>query len=58
MKKIVVMTATRAEYSLLAPIIQKMKKNKNFEVKVVVTGTHLSPEFGMTVKKLKKVEFM
>lgn len=54
MKKIVVMTATRAEYSLLAPIIQKMKKNKNFEVKVVVTGAHLSPEFGMTVNEIEK----
>lgn len=53
MKKIVILTSTRAEYGLLAPIIKKMSKNSQIDVCVVATGTHLSPEFGMTVNEIK-----
>lgn len=54
MKRIVVLTATRAEYGLLAPIIRKLMKYEDLEVKVVATGMHLSPEFGMTVNEIKQ----
>lgn len=54
MKKIAVLTATRAEYGLLLPLIKKMLKKKELAVKVVVTGAHLSPEFGMTVNEIEK----
>lgn len=54
MKKIIVLTATRAEYGLLAPIIKKLKKESGIDVKVVATGAHLSPEFGLTVNEIKK----
>ena len=53
MKKIVVATATRAEYGLLAPIIKKFQNDPDIDVRVVVTGAHLSPEFGMTVKEIE-----
>lgn len=52
MKRIVILTATRAEYGLLAPIIKKMSKEPEIDVRVAVTGAHLSPEFGMTVKEI------
>lgn len=54
MIKICVITATRAEYGLLAPIIKKMNNYTDFDVKVVVTGAHLSPEFGFTYKEIEK----
>lgn len=54
MKKIVVLTATRAEYGLLAPVIKKMDMDSQIDVRVVVTGAHLSPEFGMTINEIKK----
>lgn len=54
MKKIVVITSTRAEYGLLAPIIKKLGEYKDIDVRVAVTGTHLSPEFGMTIKEIEK----
>lgn len=54
MKKIVILTGTRAEYGLLSPIIKKLIASKNVDVKVVATGTHLSPEFGMTVMEIEK----
>lgn len=53
MKKIVIATATRAEYGLLAPIIKKFQNESDIDVRVVVTGAHLSPEFGMTVKEIE-----
>lgn len=52
-KKIIVLTATRAEYGLLSPIIHKMKNISMFDVNVAVTGAHLSPEFGLTYNEIE-----
>lgn len=54
MKKIVVATGTRAEYGLLSPIIKKLILSNKIDVRVVATGTHLSPEFGMTIEEIEK----
>ncbi len=54
MKIITVLTATRAEYGLLSPIIHALKECGEFEVRVVVTGAHLSPEFGLTYREIEK----
>ena len=56
-KKISVLTATRAEYGLLRPIISKLNKIDDFDIKIVVTGAHLSPEFGLTYKEIEKDGF-
>ncbi|MDF2803980.1 MAG: UDP-N-acetyl glucosamine 2-epimerase [Anaerocolumna sp.] len=53
-KKICVLTATRAEYGLLKPIIEKLQLIPEFDVKVVATGAHVSPEFGLTYKEIEK----
>jgi GDP/UDP-N,N'-diacetylbacillosamine 2-epimerase (hydrolysing) len=53
MKKLMIITATRAEYGLLSPVIKKLKKCPEIEVYVVATGTHLSNEFGMTVREIE-----
>lgn len=52
MKKLVILTANRAEYGLLSPIIKKFMIENEIEVKIVVTGAHLSPEFGYTVNEI------
>jgi len=52
MKKIVILTATRAEYGLLSPIIKKLNQEPEIDVRVVATGAHLSPEFGMTINEI------
>lgn len=54
MKTITVLTATRAEYGLLNPIIKALKECPEFCVKVVATGAHLSPEFGLTYNEIEK----
>lgn len=53
MRKIVILTATRAEYGLLKPVIKKIHADVNFDMRLAVTGTHLSPEFGMTVREIE-----
>lgn len=53
-KKITVLTATRAEYGLLSPIIHALKKIEAFEVRIVATGAHLSSEFGLTYKEIEQ----
>lgn len=54
MKKIVVLTATRAEYGLLKTLIQKLDIDVDIEMQLAVTGAHLSPEFGMTVREIER----
>lgn len=54
MKKLTIVTSTRAEYGLLRTLILRLLSDSFFEVKVVVTGTHLSSEFGMTVDEIIK----
>lgn len=58
MKKICVITATRAEYGLLAPIIRKLREYESAEfiTELIVCGTHLSDDYGMTVHEIEKDE--
>ncbi|WCG37230.1 UDP-N-acetylglucosamine 2-epimerase [Aerococcus urinaeequi] len=53
MKKICVVTGTRSEYGLLYPLIKRFYEDEEVELQLIVTGTHLSPEFGMTVKLIE-----
>lgn len=54
MKKILtIVTGTRAEYGLLKPIIEKFITQGLLEIRVVVTGSHLSQEFGLTYKEIE-----
>lgn len=54
MKKVCVLTATRAEYGLLKTVIKKLKQREEIDVRVVVTGAHLSSEFGLTYREIAK----
>ena len=51
MKKIAVVTATRAEYGLFSSVIKELRKRESDDLKVdlIVTGTHLSEQYGMTI---------
>jgi GDP/UDP-N,N'-diacetylbacillosamine 2-epimerase (hydrolysing) len=55
MKKIGVVTATRAEFGLLAPVIRELRTYESDELKVdlIVTGTHLSDFYGNTVEEIR-----
>ena len=54
MSKIAVVTATRAEYGLLSPVIKelRMRESNDLKVELIVTGTHLSDKYGRTIKEI------
>jgi UDP-N-acetyl-D-glucosamine 2-epimerase, UDP-hydrolysing len=54
MKKIAVVTATRAEYGLLSPVIKELRKQEtdDLRVELIVTGTHLSDKYGRTIEEI------
>jgi GDP/UDP-N,N'-diacetylbacillosamine 2-epimerase (hydrolysing) len=56
-KKICVITGTRAEYGLLSPLMKAIQKEDAFELQVLVTGMHLSPEFGLTYQQIENDGF-
>lgn len=51
MKRIAVVTSTRAEYGLLSPVIKELRKyeSDDLQVDLIVTGTHLNEQYGMTI---------
>lgn len=53
-RKICVVTGTRAEYGLLYWLMQEIVQDNDLELQVIVTGMHLSPEFGLTYKEVEK----
>ncbi|MCA9766660.1 MAG: UDP-N-acetylglucosamine 2-epimerase (hydrolyzing) [Carnobacterium sp.] len=53
MKKICVVTGTRAEYGLLMPLLERIKNDEELDLQLLVTGMHLSPEFGLTYKLIE-----
>ena len=56
-RKICVITGTRAEYGLLFWLFKEMQEDPAIELQIVVTGTHLSPEFGLTHEIIEKDGF-
>jgi GDP/UDP-N,N'-diacetylbacillosamine 2-epimerase (hydrolysing) len=51
--KICVVTGSRAEYGLLRRVMQGIQDAPDMNLQVVVTGMHLSPEFGMTIQEIR-----
>lgn len=57
-RKISVVTGTRAEYGLLRWIIQYIHEDPDLELQLLVTGMHLSPEFGLTYRAILEDGFI
>jgi len=53
-RKICVVTGTRAEYGLLYWLMKEVQEDNDLELQLIVTGMHLSPEFGLTYKEIEK----
>ena len=53
MRTICVVTATRAEYGLLRPVVQKLAADDGLRLQLVVTGAHLCPWLGETVREIE-----
>lgn len=52
-KTLAIVTGTRAEYGLLRPVIQCLTRRDNLNAALLVTGAHLAPEYGSTVREIE-----
>jgi len=52
-RKICVVTATRAEYGAMRCLLEEIDNDPDLILQLIVTGTHLSPEFGYTLKEIE-----
>ena len=53
-RKICVVTGSRAEFGLLFWVLKELLDDKDIKLQLVVTGMHLSKEFGYTYKEIEK----
>jgi GDP/UDP-N,N'-diacetylbacillosamine 2-epimerase (hydrolysing) len=58
MRKVCVITGTRAEYGLLYWTMKALQADDEVNLSICVTGMHLSPEFGLTYKKILEDGFI
>ena len=57
MRTVCIVTATRAEYGLLRPVIQRVAAADALALQLVVTGAHLCPRLGETVHEIENDGF-
>ena len=57
MKRIGILTSSRADYGIYFPLLKKVQSDSFFSLSVIAFGTHLSNSFGYTVNKIKEDGF-
>lgn len=57
-KKVAVFTGTRAEYGLLFWLLKDIQSDHDLQLQLLVSGMHLSPEFGETYLQIEKDGFI
>ncbi|MDR3246392.1 MAG: UDP-N-acetylglucosamine 2-epimerase, partial [Prevotellaceae bacterium] len=58
MRKICVVTGTRAEYGLLSNLMRLIADDSDLQLQIIATNMHLSPEFGLTYKEIEADGFV
>ncbi len=56
-KKIAIVTGSRAEYGILSPLMKGINAHSQFHLLTIVVGMHLSSEFGNTVEEIERDSF-
>lgn len=56
-RKIIYVSGTRADYGLMRDILKKLKDAEDIDLSICVTGMHLSPLYGNTVKEIEAENF-
>lgn len=57
MRTLGIITTSRADYGIYKPLLRKLSAQPDFRVKLLVGGTHLLPQFGMTVREIEQDKF-
>ena len=53
MRRICVVTTSRADYGIYRPVLREITRRPELELRLLVTGAHLSSQFGLTVKEIE-----
>lgn len=53
MRTLGIVTVGRSDYGIYLPILQKIQQDPALRLRLFVSGTHLSPEFGLTVRSIE-----
>lgn len=53
-KKIAYISGTRADFGLMTPILRAINQSRKLDLQIYATGIHLMPDFGMTIRAVKK----
>lgn len=56
-RTVAVITTSRADYSHLYWPLRDLSENQNVDLRIIALGSHLSPEFGHTVREIEKDGF-
>ncbi len=56
-RKILYISGTRADYGLMRETLFSIRKHPKLKLEIVVTGMHLMPKFGKTIKEIQKDGF-
>lgn len=57
MRTVGVVTTSRADYGIYLPILKRIQSDPDLKLRLLVTGMHLSPEFGMTARAIEEDGF-
>lgn len=56
MRKILYVTGTRADFGLMAHVLQRIQAHPDLTLQIAVTGMHLSPTYGLTVREIEALD--
>lgn len=57
MKTIGAVTVARSDYGIYLPVFRRIQEDPEFQLRIIVAGMHLSPEFGLTVRAIEEDRF-
>lgn len=58
LRKICVVTGSRAEYGLLHFLMRDIADDPTLQLQIIATGMHLSPDFGLTYRQIEEDGFV
>lgn len=52
-RRVCIFTGARSDFGLLQPLIRSVMQDEQFELQLIVTGSHLAADFGMSVREIE-----
>ena len=56
-REILFLTATRADFGKLKPLIERVRDSQAFRYRIFVTGMHMLSRYGSTAREIEKAGF-